>query len=89
MFDKNNVIFMKDSYEIKNYKTEQAYSFLFFIASKIVLMDKQKEFDLITKNGYKHFAFDYYGLNSINAFYGPLKMEMIYEDKYFLIHKNP
>jgi hypothetical protein len=47
---------------------------MFFIASKIVLKEKQKQIDLLSKDGYKHFAFDYYGLNFINCYYGPLKM---------------
>ncbi len=62
---------------------------LFFIASKMVLKEKQKEIDSITTDIYKHFAYDYYGLNFINCFYGPKKMEMIYEDFYFLIQMNP
>ena len=46
----------------------------------MILKEKQKQIDSFTLNSYKRFAFDYYGISLINAYYGPYKLDMIYNN---------
>jgi hypothetical protein len=46
----------------------------------MILKQKQKEIDSLNVNSYKRFAFDYYGIAFINAYFGPFKLDMLYKD---------
>jgi hypothetical protein len=53
---------------------------IIYSASQMILKEKQKEIDSLNVNSYKRFAFDYYGIAFINAYFGPYKLDMLYKD---------
>lgn len=61
---------------------------LIFVASTIILREHQITIDNNKHDGYKHFAIDYFGMNFINAYYGPLKMELIYQENVYVPNRD-
>lgn len=66
-------------------KGEDPYYEFFFIACHIVLQNKQRELDQWVYLGAgdypTKFALDYYGLYTINRYYGPFKLKIFLENK--------
>jgi hypothetical protein len=67
-------------YHLNNLKGEDIYYEYFLIAVQTVLQDKQKQIDLANIDKYRHFAFDYFGLNLINCYYAPYKLKAFWGD---------
>lgn len=62
-------------------KGEDPYYEFFYIAGHLVLQKKQKELDKISKEDKKLYAFDYFGLYTINSMVGPLKLKTYFKDE--------
>jgi hypothetical protein len=65
-------------YSLKYDRIEDYSKNIIFVASRIILVEKQRKLDENNKGNYKIFALDYYGINSINANYGPSKSSIIF-----------
>jgi hypothetical protein len=61
----------RGKYKLNRLNGNDIYYEYIFIASQIVLQEKQKQIDQANIDQYRHFAIDYYGLNLINCHYAP------------------
>jgi hypothetical protein len=76
---------LHESYKFRNLSEKELYSDFVGLASQVILQNRQREIESELGESYKHFAIDYYGLQLINAFYFPRKLQLAYES---LNHEN-
>jgi hypothetical protein len=60
-------------------KGDDPFYEFFYIAGQLVIQNKQKELDLISKVDNKLYAIDYYGLYTINCMVGPMKLKSYFK----------
>jgi hypothetical protein len=58
------------------------YPEYFMIAVQTILQERQKKIDANKIDSYRDFAIDYYGLNLINCYYGPYKLQAFWKKDY-------